>query len=207
MSSSRAAAPIGRSPTSVAASGGVPGALKNNNNNKPKDGAPEENNNNSAPTSSKQVTPPKQQTQSKKKQRITSNNTTTIAKPHPDMIVSKPVIDELLLVCGVIGSTTINPNTNQEEFVPVTDAMNWLQDLQRCLKRDHEIYRPISLKLGSWRVVSTKLLPLVMSCRFDRNMVMTVCKILVILTKPMSESAKKAGRMSVDVKSGKVDPE
>ena len=129
MSSSRAAAPIGRSPTSVA-SGGVPGALKNNNNNKNnEDGAPEEENNNNRAPTSKQVTPPKQQTQSKKKQRITINNNTTIAKPHPDMIVSKPVIDELLLVCGVIGSTTINPNTNQEEFDPVTDAMNWLQDL------------------------------------------------------------------------------
>lgn len=79
--------------------------------------------------------------------------------------------------------------------------------MQRVLKRDHEIYRPISLKLGSWKVLGQKLLPLVMHCRFDKTMVMTAAKILVILTKPMSENAKKAGRMSVDVKSGKVDAE
>jgi hypothetical protein len=128
---------------------------------------------------------------------------------HPDMIVDDRVLDELLLVCSVIGSTTTktNPNTGAtyEQFVPVTDCFNWLQDLQRALRRDHETYRPISLKLGQWKVVSQKLLPLVMSCRYDKAMVLTVCKILVILTKPLSESAKIAGRMSVDVKSGKVD--
>jgi len=128
---------------------------------------------------------------------------------HPDMIVDNRVLDELLLVCSVIGSTTIktNPTTGAtyEQFVPVTDCFNWLQDLQRALRRDHETYRPISLKLGQWKVVSQKLLPLVMSCRYDKAMVLTVCKILVILTKPLSDSAKNAGRMSVDVKSGKVD--
>ena len=128
---------------------------------------------------------------------------------HPDMIVDNRVLDELLLVCSVIGSTTTktNPTTGAtyEQFVPVTDCFNWLQDLQRALRRDHETYRPISLKLGQWKVVSQKLLPLVMSCRYDKAMVLTVCKILVILTKPLSESAKNAGRMSIDVKSGKVD--
>ena len=53
--------------------------------------------------------------------------------------------------------------------------------------------------------VSQKLLPLVMSCRYDKAMVLTVCKILVILTKPLSEDAKRAGRLTVDVKSKKVE--
>ena len=137
---------------------------------------------------------------------------------HPEMVVDKRIVDELLLVCGVIGSsvapagtTSANAtaanagNTKSPEFVPVTDCLNWLQDLQRALRRDHDTYRPIGLLLGKWRVVSQKLLPLVMSCRYDRALVLTVCKILVILTKPMSENAKRAGRLSVDVKSGRVD--
>ena len=40
------------------------------------------------------------------------------------MQVSKNVVDELLLVCGVIGTT------EGDQFVPVTDCLNWLQDLQ-----------------------------------------------------------------------------
>lgn len=128
---------------------------------------------------------------------------------HPEMEIKPSELSELLLVCGVIGSTSTrtNPRTGRtsEVFVPVTDCIKWLQDLQRVLRRDHEIYRPISLKLGSLRVVSTKLLPVVMTCRYDKPLVRTVAKILVMLTKPLSVSAKNAGRMSVDVKSGKVD--
>ena len=134
-----------------------------------------------------------------------SNN----ARGNPDMVVDGRVLDELLLVCSVIGSTTVrsDPITGaaREEFVPVTDCLNWLQDLQRALRRDHETYRPVSLKLGQWKVVSQKLLPLVIGCRYDAAMVLTVCKILVILTKPLSEAAKNAGRMTVDVRSGKVE--
>ncbi|KAL3792192.1 hypothetical protein HJC23_009656 [Cyclotella cryptica] len=118
----------------------------------------------------------------------------------PEMTVDKRIIDELLLVCSVIGSS--DPNG---KFVPVTDCLAWLQDLQRALRRDNDAYRPIALLLGQWNVVKTKLLPLVMSCRYDRGVVLTVLKILVILTKPLSDSAKRAGRQTIDVKSGKVD--
>lgn len=124
----------------------------------------------------------------------------------PEMEADKAVVDELLLVCGVIGSTSTrtDPATGLEEevFVPVTDCINWLQDLQRALRRDHETYRPVSLLLGQWRVVSQKLLPLVASCRYDRALVLTVCKILVILTKPLSEAARNAGRLTVNAKNG-----
>ena len=144
------------------------------------------------------VTPPPRRTK-----------TSSSKKQHPEMVVDKRIVDELLLVCGVIGSntTTVDEATGQatEKFVPVTDCLNWLQDLQRALRRDHETYRPISLLLGQWRIVSQKLLPLVMSCRYDKAMVLTVCKILVILTKPLSEDAKRAGRLTVDVKSKKVE--
>jgi timeless len=98
----------------------------------------------------------------------------------PEMNIDKRIIDELLLVCSVIGS-----NSAEGEFVPVTDCLAWLQDLQRALRRDNDSYRPIGLLLGQWNVVKTKLLPLVMSCRYDRGVVLTVLKILVILTKPL----------------------
>lgn len=180
----------------------------------PRAGNPPHNHSNSSRSNknaSSTVTPPppsNNNTNAKSKARA-GNNKANRNGQHPDMIVDNRVLDELLLVCSVIGSTTIktNPSTGatHEQFVPVTDCFNWLQDLQRALRRDHETYRPISLKLGQWKVVSQKLLPLVMSCRYDKAMVLTVCKILVILTKPLSENAKNAGRMSVDVRSGKID--
>jgi timeless len=134
------------------------------------------------------------------------------------MTVEKAVVDELLLVCGVIGSTTTssssssssssnnNDNSTKNELVPVTDCLNWLQDLQRALRRDEDLYRPISLLMGKWRVVEQKLFPLVMSCRYDTPIVLTVVKILVILTKPLADNTKNAGKMIIDVASPKSDP-
>lgn len=118
------------------------------------------------------------------------------------MAVEKNVVDELLLVCGVIGTTTNAGN----ELVPVTDCLNWLQDLQRALRRDEDLYRPISLLMGKWGVVEQKLLPLAMTCRYDTPIVLTVVKILVILTKPPADNTKRAGRIIVDVASPKADP-
>lgn len=116
------------------------------------------------------------------------------------MAVEKGIVDELLLVCGVIGST--DPTTKQ--FIPVTDCLNWLQDLQRALRRDDDAYRPISLFLGNLKVVQQKLLPLVLASKYDNRVVLTIVKILVILTKPLSEQTKRAGRMVIDTKSKKV---
>jgi timeless len=113
------------------------------------------------------------------------------------LMVEKEIVDELLLVCGVIGTETINAR-GDEELVPVTDCLNWLQDMQRALRRDEDLYRPISLLIGKWKVVEKKLLPLVIACRYDAAVVLTVVKILVILTKPISENAKRAGQFVID---------
>jgi len=115
------------------------------------------------------------------------------------MSVDKNIVDELLLVCGVIGT-----NEKDGELVPVTDCLNWLQDLQRALRRDDDLYRPVSLLLGQWRVVQQKLLPLIVHARYDSTLVLTVCKILVILTKPLSENTVRAGKMVIDTKSKKT---
>jgi timeless len=119
------------------------------------------------------------------------------------MSVDKNIIDELLLVCGVIGTTTNAGN----DLVPVTDCLNWLQDLQRALRRDEDLYRPISLLIGKWKVVEQKLIPLVMTCRYDTPIVLTVVKILVILTKPLADNTKRAGQMIIDTMSNKSDPD
>ena len=121
------------------------------------------------------------------------------------MAVDKNIVDELLLVCGVIGTTTEKSAKGVETLVPVTDCLNWLQDLQRALRRDEDLYRPISLLLGKWNVVQKKLLPLVLTCRYDTPMVLTIVKILVILTKPLHENTMRAGRLVIDTKSKKTD--
>lgn len=127
------------------------------------------------------------------------------------MMVDKDIVDELLLVCGVIGTETTNA-TGKQSFVPVTDCLNWLQDLQRALRRDEDLYRPISLLIGKWKVVEKKLLPLAMTCRYDSAVVLTVVKILVILTKPLAENTKRAGQLVIDrtsssFKKGGIDKE
>ena len=115
------------------------------------------------------------------------------------MSVEKGVIDELLLICGVIGTTTSGEG-DDEQLIPVTDCLNWLQDLQRALRRDDDLYRPISLLIGKWNVVQQKLLPLIMTCKYDTSIVLTVIKILVILTKPLAENTKRAARVIIDTK-------
>ena len=136
--------------------------------------------------------------QSKKERaKVIANTKTSLDRR---MAVERNVVDELLLVCGVIGSSKGN------DVIPVTDSLNWLQDLQRALRRDEDLYRPISLLLGKWKIVEQKLLPLMMTCRYDTPIVLTVLKILVILTKPLSENTIRAGQMIIDTASPKSDP-
>lgn len=135
--------------------------------------------------------------------RSSLSSTSSSSAMDPRFKVDQGIVDELLLVCGVIGTTT---SDDQQTLVPVTDCLNWLQDLQRALRRDDDNYRPISLLIGKWKVVQQKLLPLVMSCRYDTPIVLTIVKILVILTKPLSETAKRAGTMVIDTKSRKAHP-
>lgn len=128
------------------------------------------------------------------------SNNTSYKNSH--LSVDKSVVNELLLVCGVIGST-VDPATQQ--ILPVEDCINWLQDLQRALRRDEDAYRPISLLLGQWKIVEQKLLPLVLSCRYNTPLILTIVKILVILTKPLSENARNAASLIIDTRKGKTE--
>jgi timeless len=144
-------------------------------------------------SASKKVTPPKS--------RGTKAHNHTYKNPH--LSVEKSVVNELLLVCSVIGST-VDPIS--QKIVPVEDCINWLQDLQRALRRDEDAYRPISLLLGQWKVVEQKLIPLVLSCRYNTPLILTIVKIFVILTKPLSESSIKAARVLINAKNNNTDP-
>ena len=148
-----------------------------------------------------------QQSRAAAPQRVTpptkSKRSSSAYASDPALSVDKKIVDELLLVCGVIASK----DEATGKIIPVTDCLNWLQDLQRALRRDDDSYRNISLLLSSWKVVQQKLLPLVLECRYDTPLVLTIVKILVILTKPISEQAKRAGRLVIDVASKKVPEE
>ena len=125
---------------------------------------------------------------------VTPNAATTTTTAVPK--VDKQVVDELLLVCSVIGSH----DNASGKFVPVTDCLQWLQDLQRALRRDDDAVRSICLLVGDWKVVEQKLLPLCLACRYDTPLILTVCKILVMLTKPLSTAAQRAAVLPINTK-------
>lgn len=119
--------------------------------------------------------------------------------------VEKDVLNELLLIFSVIGANITkldhDPKKNKKDtqkIVPVSDCLNWLQDLQRALRRDDDTYRPISVQLHSWKVIENKLIPLAISCKYDTSITLTIAKILVILTKPMNDQSKRAVRLVLD---------
>jgi hypothetical protein len=140
-----------------------------------------------------QPQPPSKNTKKTHKKKVKPIVTPTRPK------VDKAVVDELLLVCSVIGSYDETTQT----FVPVTDCLQWLQDLQRALRRDDDVTRAICLLLGDWKVVEQKLLPLVAATKYDTQLVLTVCKILVLLTKPLSIATQRAAVMPIATKSSK----
>mmetsp|Transcript_11717 Transcript_11717/g.13269 ORF Transcript_11717/g.13269 Transcript_11717/m.13269 type:complete len:1014 (-) Transcript_11717:36-3077(-) len=161
------------------------------------------NSNNNIKTKNNIITPQLKKSKKSRKERAKVVATTKTSLDRR-MAVEKNVVDELLLVCGVIGSSAMTNTGN--EIVPVTDCLNWLQDLQRALRRDEDLYRPISLLLGKWKIVGQKLLPVVLTSRYDTPIVLTVLKILVILTKPLAENTQRAGQMIIDTSSPKSDP-
>ena len=149
-----------------------------------------------ANTTESVVSRPKKNKNTMNKQILTSGTKSGNSSRNSNSFpVDKKIVDELLLVCGVIG--TVDSHTN--ELVPVHECLNWLQDLQRVLRRDDDLLRPISLLLGQWNVLPHKLLPLCCSSgRYDHPLLLTLCKILVILTKPLAEQTIRAGKMIVD---------
>eukprot|EP00903_Cladosiphon_okamuranus_P017376 g16007.t1 len=113
--------------------------------------------------------------------------------------LDKHMLKELLLVCSALGSveTTQHGDADgekpgQQRFVRGENCLEWLQDLQRALRRDDENTREICITLSSWRVVQHKLVPLILECRDDAVLVNTLLKIYVMLTMPLSKQSEEA---------------
>jgi hypothetical protein len=47
------------------------------------------------------------------------------------------------------------------------------------------------VQLGSWKVVETKLIPLMLECRDDVELVVTLAKIFVMLTMPLHPTVRQ----------------
>ena len=119
------------------------------------------------------------------------------------MEIEEPLINELLLVGAALGSTeafTAEDGSLVERFIRGENCLEWLQDLQRALRRDDEATRSVAIRLGNWRVVETKLLPLLLECRDDMELVVTLAKIFVMLTMPLGPAARKWARFQVDAR-------
>ncbi|CAM9634093.1 unnamed protein product [Ectocarpus sp. 13 AM-2016] len=114
--------------------------------------------------------------------------------------LEKHMLKELLLVCSALGSSEASehgggdgePAVQQQRFVRGENCLEWLQDLQRALRRDDENTREICITLSSWRVVQHKLVPLILECRDDAVLVNTLFKIYVMLTMPLSKQSEEA---------------
>ncbi|KAG5176771.1 hypothetical protein JKP88DRAFT_334503 [Tribonema minus] len=106
---------------------------------------------------------------------------------------------ELLLVCTALGSTEAviiedadGREAVVEKFVRGENCLEWLQDLQRALRRDLDATRDVCILLSKLKVPQTKLLPLLIECRDDPELVKTVMKICVMLSIPLSRTAEMA---------------
>lgn len=124
--------------------------------------------------------------------------------------IESNMMNELLLVVSVLGSHVTEEDEEggiSERFVPVADCLNWLQDLQRALRSDKDDLRPIANQLGTWKVVEEKLIPIALVKRDDSDTILTLAKLFVILTKPMTKAAKQAALINIDVKSKKFSEE
>ena len=119
------------------------------------------------------------------------------------------VIDELVLVCTFLGTNeTVKDESGAERtsFVRGKDCLEWLNDLRRVIQRDNDILRTIGNKIGNWKVVEQKLLPLLLEYRDDRRLVLTLCKIFVSVTMPMHQAAVTALSKAVTRSAAKEDP-
>eukprot|EP00941_MAST-03F_sp_MAST-3F-sp1_P005076 g5076.t1 len=76
---------------------------------------------------------------------------------------------------------------SKKKFIPGTEnPVGALRDIQRYLRRDDPIKRNFYRTLGRWKVVQTKLIPLVLACRKDPELVFQATKLLVMVTMPLS---------------------
>ena len=106
--------------------------------------------------------------------------------------IRKDMMNELLLVCSSLGTLEEMEQPDgsiKETFSRGEDYMNWVQDLQRAIRRDDRTHA-ISRQLGLWRIFQKKLLPMLAAHVDERDLVFSVLKLLVMLTMPVDDDSQ-----------------
>ncbi|CCI48575.1 unnamed protein product [Albugo candida] len=101
------------------------------------------------------------------------------------------MMNELLLICSNLGlvQTNSDETCNRAAIIKGEDCEEWIHDLQRAIRRDHEKKKLVCKQLGKWKIVQKKLLPLLLNHQHDWSLVFSILKILVMLTmKPSIDS-------------------
>ena len=78
--------------------------------------------------------------------------------------------DELAVVAAIGMSEEVDDGAGglATSFARGEDCLECINDVERWLRRDNPRTRDFWLQLGRWRVLQTKLLPLVIAHRTDR---------------------------------------
>ena len=117
---------------------------------------------------------------------------------------SKGQIEELLLICSVIGTTF------EGELILNENILEWLRDLQLQVYKDRTTkadFCPACIQLGNLQIVKDKLLPIALQRKDDFEVLQTLSKILVQLTSPLTIPAQQAGLLNINTKSKKFTQE
>lgn len=122
------------------------------------------------------------------------------SQPIKAMNVDKKMLQELLLVSGALGSTEteeLPDGTVAVRFIRGKECLQWLQDLQRAIRQDNESTRDICIQLASYNVLSDKLVPLLLQSQDDSEVILTLLRIFVMLTLPLTPAAIEASKASI----------
>ncbi|TDH68597.1 hypothetical protein CCR75_003584 [Bremia lactucae] len=103
------------------------------------------------------------------------------------------MMNELLLVCSNLGMLRIQTVGEAPVFMRGEKCAEWVYDLQRAIRRDHAKQKLVAKQLGKWKILQKKLLPLLVNHQHDRMLVVSILKVLVMLTmKPSRDSSNIA---------------
>lgn len=106
--------------------------------------------------------------------------------------LDEDMLNELLLICSNIA--TIVDEEGERTVVRSPDCVEWVHDLQRAIRRDDARFRLVALKLGQWKILQKKLLPLLMNHRNDWELVFSILKVIVMLTMKPPRDSKQLSR-------------
>ena len=110
--------------------------------------------------------------------------------------MEKGMMEELLLISTYVGTRMAAADDDDDEaggkFVKGEDFVSCLQDLHRVLRRDDGDEQNVKQTLGAWKVLETKLLPIVEDSVGDDDACRLLMKIFLLWTEPLKPKALEA---------------